>query len=696
MKKRFTPPILVLLVVLILFSVVSCKDKPVEAPHEHAWDEGNVTTPPTCTEEGVRTYKCTGCSETKTEVVPPAGHKSDGGTVTEEPGYGKKGTKVYKCTVCGEVIKTEAVAALDAKETTIKFVEGHELSKTYDGKAVEVDKSWFVRDIGDGSTEAIPADDITIEFRKSVHGTFEVATEAVNAASYKLIVKTAATDEWKEGSAEFDFRIEKLNLGDISLSKVYDGNGTLEKTNWEGTAVPDSEKASLKYILYLKNADAGSRDSETVGSEFDGDAFMLGDTETYNYSFSSLTVNITKKKVDSLFLKMDYEVVAKDSEGYVKKVFNDIDGYPGLTVTIYPYNNKIDGEFVSQKGYDSFTYYIYTSEDNTEVKKAIDERKIASEAFLAYADLGENYEFPAAITGGIKLGQLTISAKALTGTVTASKQYDKDNTIRVTDLSGLEGICDADKKKLELVITMDSDKPGAALSSYELHYHPNGNTTCTSETGDECPTIRYKLSGDLQVNATIEKKALELPSAIYSVVLYIKSLKGGIFPVTNRKFYVESNGDTIALTYTDNADASTWQSTGVKTMSAENITIPEEYRSYYVMSGSSNLVLRKNDTATALTLGAVNTVEESSFYKVYSISLTKDTRYKIVLTNSSPKEEIGVVSSTGVHPSISKIKGGRAYYAFTAPANGIHYITVNYSDNASHKYSVTVSEVTSE
>ena len=44
--------------------------------HTHQWDEGKVTTPATCTTEGVKTFKCTvkGCTETKTEPIAAQGH----------------------------------------------------------------------------------------------------------------------------------------------------------------------------------------------------------------------------------------------------------------------------------------------------------------------------------------------------------------------------------------------------------------------------------------------------------------------------------------------------------------------------------------------------------------------------------------------------------------------------------------------
>ena len=48
---------------------------PNACPHE--WGDGEVTTQPTCTAEGVRTYTCTICGETKTESIPMTGHEDE-------------------------------------------------------------------------------------------------------------------------------------------------------------------------------------------------------------------------------------------------------------------------------------------------------------------------------------------------------------------------------------------------------------------------------------------------------------------------------------------------------------------------------------------------------------------------------------------------------------------------------------------
>lgn len=37
---------------------------------DHTWDNGVVTTEPTAEKEGVKTYTCKVCNETKTETIP--------------------------------------------------------------------------------------------------------------------------------------------------------------------------------------------------------------------------------------------------------------------------------------------------------------------------------------------------------------------------------------------------------------------------------------------------------------------------------------------------------------------------------------------------------------------------------------------------------------------------------------------------
>lgn len=107
---------------------------------EHRWDEGKETLPPACTAEGVKTFTCSVCQETKTEAIPATGHRFSGawsgddanhwhvcencsetsaaaahtfnnGVITTQPTYDNAGEKTYTCTACGYT-RSEKLAAL--------------------------------------------------------------------------------------------------------------------------------------------------------------------------------------------------------------------------------------------------------------------------------------------------------------------------------------------------------------------------------------------------------------------------------------------------------------------------------------------------------------------------------------------------------------------------------------------------------
>lgn len=86
-------------------------DTPVTPPHQHQYSSV-VTTQPTCTRSGVRTYSCT-CGASYTEAVPATGHAwevvsnkltqySSSEGVLLEAGY-----TIYECSVCGQQYRTD-------------------------------------------------------------------------------------------------------------------------------------------------------------------------------------------------------------------------------------------------------------------------------------------------------------------------------------------------------------------------------------------------------------------------------------------------------------------------------------------------------------------------------------------------------------------------------------------------------------
>lgn len=70
----------------------------------HSWNEGEITTAPTCENAGVKTYTCTACNATKTEAIDATGHTpvevAEQPATCEKPGH-KAGTK---CSVCDAIL----------------------------------------------------------------------------------------------------------------------------------------------------------------------------------------------------------------------------------------------------------------------------------------------------------------------------------------------------------------------------------------------------------------------------------------------------------------------------------------------------------------------------------------------------------------------------------------------------------------
>lgn len=64
----------------------------------HTWDNGVITKEATETEEGVKTYTCKTCGETKTEKIPVTFHYLDQGTITKKATCTENGEKTYHCT----------------------------------------------------------------------------------------------------------------------------------------------------------------------------------------------------------------------------------------------------------------------------------------------------------------------------------------------------------------------------------------------------------------------------------------------------------------------------------------------------------------------------------------------------------------------------------------------------------------------
>ena len=88
MKKVFITAI-IMVVICLTFAACDC---------QHQYEE-KITTEPSCTAAGIKTFTCKKCSESYTEEIPMIEHTYTS-AVTKEPTCAEKGITTFTCTVC--------------------------------------------------------------------------------------------------------------------------------------------------------------------------------------------------------------------------------------------------------------------------------------------------------------------------------------------------------------------------------------------------------------------------------------------------------------------------------------------------------------------------------------------------------------------------------------------------------------------
>lgn len=119
--------------------------------HEHVWGEGAITTRPTCTTPGVKTYTCSVCQKTKTEEIPATGHQHTEVRNVKEATCTKEGyTGDTYCTDCGEKLSDGKI--LPKKDHDYEVKEHKDATCTKAGYTL-----FICKNCGDEKREEIPA-----------------------------------------------------------------------------------------------------------------------------------------------------------------------------------------------------------------------------------------------------------------------------------------------------------------------------------------------------------------------------------------------------------------------------------------------------------------------------------------------------------------------------------------------------------
>ena len=292
---------------------------------EHIWDEGKVTTEPTETTEGVKTYTCSKCGRTKTAPIGKldhvhtfdttrweydtanhwhpaicphtdekkdlAAHNWNEGVITKPSDYGVEGEKTFTCAVCSAT-RTEPIAALEAKNNEIKLVEGKTLGNTYDGQIIDITKNDFVVE-----GNRVPA--FMFKVKGADDNTY-TATAPKNAGEYTVKVNVEGTVEWKAATKTFDFAITPIVVT-VDWEREYNNSKILTGAPIE---LITGDEATITVTMESANVGAAVQSFEIIGK----------DAGNYSLAREDVNVRIVKAEI------ADFEIsnaAAFEEEFYV-------------------------------------------------------------------------------------------------------------------------------------------------------------------------------------------------------------------------------------------------------------------------------------------------------------------------------------------------------------------------------------------
>ncbi|WP_270742171.1 transglutaminase domain-containing protein [Holdemanella biformis] len=147
----------------------------------HDWDEGVITTEPTCTTKGVKTYTCKDCKITKTEVIKALGHDySKEWTIDKKATCTESGSKSHHCTRCDS---KKDVTSISKKEHEW---DNGTVTKESTNKETGI-KTYKCKNCNDTKTEVIPV--------KKDESNVDSEAPVIDVSSVKLSTKSATTGD---------------------------------------------------------------------------------------------------------------------------------------------------------------------------------------------------------------------------------------------------------------------------------------------------------------------------------------------------------------------------------------------------------------------------------------------------------------------------------------------------------------------
>ncbi len=182
-------------------------------PHDpHTWDNGAVTTPATCTKDGVKTFTCTYCGDKRTEEIKAVGHQPEKVPAKAATCTTDGNPEYYLCSACKKTFR-DAAATTELTETIIPAT-GHaygawtKLDETQHQRVCANDKNHTEKanhtwDSGKVTTEATCTEKGVKTYTCTVCNatkTEEIAANGHSPVTDNAVVATCTADGKTEGS----------------------------------------------------------------------------------------------------------------------------------------------------------------------------------------------------------------------------------------------------------------------------------------------------------------------------------------------------------------------------------------------------------------------------------------------------------------------------------------------------------------
>ena len=249
---------------LILRAAVGLEDleKGTIGPHDHVWDDGEITAAPTCGSGGIRTYTCTVCGEKLEQPIPAlaSAHVWDEGAVTVAATAETAGLKTYTCTLCGAT-RTEKIRILG-----LDIPANNEYDK-YRGQSFYITGTMF--DGVSRSPMEIGVDRNVIYMRTELEGA-PLAVQTIGSDLY-IILPTKGTYYKMDKST-----MEMIGMTEDDLIPRSQLNFTDMPSLWDADRVVEAYREGRTCKVYQFKLDGGYR----VDVGMDGEKLVF--TETYS------------------------------------------------------------------------------------------------------------------------------------------------------------------------------------------------------------------------------------------------------------------------------------------------------------------------------------------------------------------------------------------------------------------------------